>query len=166
MKKILVLGSLFFSFTASASINLPQFMVGNWSQAVRYNEKDTVKIGADLSFAQELSRQVGREGTNIPYPTVCRYRQIGTIESFGQVSNETIQYYRDAGKEDPSYDMGYKVEKVELIASDSNSANCADFVKEQNDYATSNGGLRYTWTFKDLTDNVLFDTWYVSVFTK
>ncbi len=147
----------------------PQLICHNlWlggSEASRYTEKDTVKIGADLSFVQELSRQVGFEGTNIPYPTVCRYRQIGTVDSFDRVSNENIEYFRKAGKEDPSYDMGYKVEKVELIASNSNSANCADFVKQKND-AAANGGLHYIWSFKDLTDNVLFDTWYVSVFTK
>lgn len=166
MKKILVLGSLFFSFVASASVNLPQFLVGNWSQANRYTEKDEIKIGADLSFVQEITRQVGRDGTSVPYPTVCRYRQTGKVDSFARVSFETIQYYIEAGKEDPRYDMGYNVKKVELIASSSNSANCSDFIKKENDEAAARDGLHYTWTFKDLTDNVILDPWYINVFIK
>ncbi len=167
MKTLAFLSVLFFSGASNAaSVSLPAFIVGTWSQASRSAEKDIYKVGADLSFVQEMTRQVGATGTSIPYPTVCRYRQTGMIDSFGQPSTSTLDIFRNAVKEKPAKSLGYKVTRLELLASSSNTSLCTNFIQNQNTKAATSAGLHYTWSFSDFSDNVIFDPWYITVYTK
>jgi len=164
-KLALLLGLIGSAFAAEKPV-LPTFLPGSWVQAERYAEIDKVIIGADLSIVREMSRQVGQEGTAIPYPTLCRYKEIGVVDTFERASSEEIRYYRKAGKSvDPSHSLGFAVIKVELVESPANFANCPDFIKLQNETA-SGRGLHYTWSYRDLSDNVILDPWYVTIFTK
>jgi hypothetical protein len=168
---------LLFTFLCSLQVNanqtldVPVFLLGNWSEASRADERDSFKIEnisnpRTTKYTQDGTRQVGGEDTpTYPYPTVCRYRKTGTMTNFSKASNDTIEYFRKNGKEDPNFEFSYKVTKVTLLPALYNSPNCKFFIEAMNTLA-ANEDLSYTEYIRDLTDKVTADPWHNIIFEK
>lgn len=165
MKKFLVLTSFLCSSMAFGA-SLPQFMIGDWFRATRDAQVDTFTITADSKFSQTLYRQVGAEGTNIPYPTSCKYTESGVVNSLDLSSDQTKQPYWDAGKAMPTYTLVFDITKVELVATQLNSASCAAYVEKRNGDIAAGNRYQIVWPFKDLNDKVIIDPMTNGVFTK
>lgn len=161
-----ILSVLLLTFAISAqAVQIPEYLIGSWSKASKNDETDVFKFAADGTFIQEITRQVGEEEGSIEYPTVCRYRGFGVVDSITPVSAETIADYQTHGKQAPSYDLDFRIDHVDLIDSKDNSGDCNEFIDLYN-LTASEGGLHNVWTFSDLSENVLLDPWYVEVFIK
>ncbi|MCC2679982.1 MAG: hypothetical protein K0R29_2558 [Pseudobdellovibrio sp.] len=175
MKKILFLSVIAFSLNVFA-VEIPEFMVGNWDEASRNDERDKLTIKQTLVFGQpdpyvytlvmDQSRQVGREGdADVPYETLCRYRYEATATGFQQASEAERNRFIDAGKKPPTYSLNYQVSKVRLLPALFNSPNCGKYIEREN-IAAAAGELQFTWYFTDMMDDVLIDPWYGTVFIK
>lgn len=78
---------------------------------------DTIVIRRNGRISTEKTRQVGREGTAVPYPTVCRYLECGVIT---ENSNGTVSYQVST--------------TVTALPSDEN---CQEFARLQSDLAAN-----------------------------
>lgn len=170
---------LLFTFLCSLQVNanqtldVPVFLLGNWSEASREDERDSFKIENNYNtiprttkYTQDETRQVGRGDTpTYPYPTVCRYRKTGTMTSFSKASNDTIEYFRKNGKEDPTFEFSYKVTQVTLLPALYNSPNCKFFIEAMKTLV-GNEDLIYTEYIRDLTDKVTAHPWHNTIFGK
>ncbi len=169
MKRLSLLSSFVFALTAQAA-QIPAFMVGTWTETDRTvsERRDVVSISADGKFAIDMYRQVGKDGdAEVPNPTLCRYRYEGVVDFFGPATQTEVEEFRKAKKQDPIYRLGALVSKVQLLsASNEAKVACEKFVAQQDAVARTADGLYYSWLFRDLSDNVLIDTWYSLVYLK
>ncbi len=141
--------------------SFPSHFIGKWKAAERRKELDLYEIKKDMSFTQVVTRQVGREGTVIPYPTVCRYKETGVLSSLKRASRETRDRYNDQERPMPDYEMTFVLNSIELIDSDENDEKCERFIE-------LNNGRRgqYSWDITDLDDNTFMKPWHSEVFVK
>jgi hypothetical protein len=165
MKNIIVLVALTMTSLAHAEVKVPAFLIGKWVQATRSSPADTILIQADLAIELEQIFQVGREGSAVPYPTVCTYKTIGLIDDVTEASEMEKDYYKKANKEAPTISIGYSVNKIELLGGSKSSLNCIEFLKQQT-ASIQEGGLHYTKSLTDMSDAVILDPWYSYIFTK
>lgn len=110
----------------------PTYLVGTWREKTLKPNKEYLQILEDGSTIQMLDRQVGHEGTNIPYPTACYYREIGYISYFGVSTAEEIKRATDHKYEAPEFTLRISPQIVQLIPSSQNDLACSEFVKETN----------------------------------
>lgn len=157
MKRILFLAVLSVS-VSSVAVEIPEFLRGTWVQSSRDHEIDVITFSVDfdsnVKIVVDHSRQVGLDGTEIPYPTVCRYRYTGIVTQFGPPEQHVADHYRSTGREVPNYYFNYSVTKVELLPALFNSEHCRKFIQEQErDIAA--GTLSYSEAINDLNDSVI-----------
>lgn len=174
-KSILIIFAFLYSLNVNAdqTIEIPDFLEGSWSQASREDERDFFSFKrtynldkVSITYTEDNTRQVGGDDTpNYPYETVCRFRQISTLTRFSRASDNTKAYYKKNGKEEPTYEFSYNVNKVVLLPALYNSPNCKFFIADMQQKA-SEGNLNYTQTLRDLSDTVTLDSWYNTVFEK
>ncbi len=95
---------------------------------------DILKVKANGSLTLEQTRQIGAIGATVPYPTVCRYKQLGMI------TDQDENYYQ------------YRVVSTELGSQEglSDTLHCETFINETNRKA-SERSLRYTISKKQFT---------------
>ena len=141
--------------------SFPSHFIGKWKAAERRKELDLYEIKKDMFFTQIITRQVGREGTEIPYPTVCRYKETGVVSSFKEATRENRDRYYDQERPMPDYEMTFVLNSIELIDSDENDEKCERFIE------LNNGGRgQYRWDITDLDDNTFMKPWHSEVFVK
>lgn len=178
MKQFFLFFVMAFSISVFADeIIVPEFMNGTWEQASREQEVDKITFTTTYNSAtggfdkitlvtQDQSRQVGSEDTpDIPYETICRYRNSGVVTAVGAPSDDTRNQYASNGKEAPTYSVSFKVSKVELLPALYNSPNCRRFIAREKELAAA-GNLNYTWNMTDLMDDVIMDPWNGTIFVK
>ncbi len=134
MKNLLILTTIVFSLSASASPVIPADLVGKWVQVVASEKPESFEITPAGDIASDYYRQVGDSATSVPYPTVCYYRETGAINelrnpSINDVDGKTMEQI--FGKI-PNYFVEFKVNKVELLSTSQNDANCIEFAKQKN----------------------------------
>ena len=96
------------------AFEIPGNLIGTWTETSNTYDPDIVVINPNKIITHTMARQVGREGSKIPYPTVCYYKERGRIGS--------IKY------KDNSMFIEYKLNHVELIKSESTLENCMKFI--------------------------------------
>ena len=134
-------------------VDSPQFLLGSW---VEENERiepfrwTFSNVGDDFTFTEEVTYQVGREGTEIPYPTVCYFMRTGTIIDFSDGNDD------DNPEAHYSYSFQYHVETINLFNSTSNSPLCEGFVEQQRRLIKR--GMNFTKYFGVVSDNKIEET--------
>jgi len=147
--------------TKSQQVVIPSELLGKWtynSEETDNSQYDIYEFASDKSFSQTIQRQVGTEGTDIPYPTICRYRQTGKIFEIGTPDDRTKEYYRNRENSAvPSHTFSFFVNKVELIENEDNDEACALFIKEQeSSISDSTLGLMYNTDILIKSDDEIF----------
>jgi hypothetical protein len=141
--------------------SFPSHFIGKWKAAERRSNIDLYEIKKDMSFTQIVTRQVGREGTEITYPTSCRYKETGVLSSIKRSTREARDRYYNLEKPLPDYEMTFVFHTIELIDSDENDEKCERFIELNN-----RSGGQLSWNITDLDDNTFMKPWHSEVFVK
>lgn len=153
-----------------------KWLIGNWKS----EDGSAIQINQDGSFVSEVTFQVGVEGDKqVPYPTVCHYRQYGTLNMTRPSSRQIDSYKKELLKGEarggaqvpqsehsriliPDVELEEKVTKCELIDAPGNGTACGTYIARSNASAPS----YYTLEYKKQSDTVVTDAWYGPDFKK
>jgi hypothetical protein len=111
-----------------------KFLASNSGTFLDTNQNGVFTINSDGSFKKLASLQVGAKGEDIPYPTVCRFYQYGTINKVYERSEEARKTYFEYA----THLIKVTVTKVELDRSPNSNdtlANCEKFERQENSRA-------------------------------
>ena len=167
MKNILFLASLMVLNSAFASAD-PELITGTWQEIDRKGETMIYQFNSDYTMYEETTRNIYKEEGSFPghtYPTVCRYRRIGAVTNFGLPSADVIARHEKTFRRIPKLEIQYTISRVELVNSASNSSTCAEFIKQKNAMLKNRKDVWYV-PFRDLADDLNFQTWDHQVFRK
>lgn len=104
---------------------------------------ETFQFTPDGRMINVQVRQVGFEGTEVPYPTVCSFAQVGTIRVLERSQADRAKYTDFA-----THVIETKIESVEFVepfyADKIQGSSCGKFVEHQRNAIAQSGGLKYS----------------------
>jgi hypothetical protein len=152
-----------------------KFLSGSWKDNDKQQDGDLFRIDLEKrSYEEEITRGVGRKGDDeIPYPTYCRYRQVGTLTEILPAPQSEIEYYAKYGKSGPQIGITYCIKEVVLLgalkyAKASETAKCPDWAARQNLALkeSHDGCISYTRYFNLNGPTKLEDAWFEKHYEK
>lgn len=129
------------------------WLMGTWVEGVPSDRTDRLTFErGPRRFTQEISRQVGADDKpNIPYPTVCRYRQVSETLCLNEITDARSPSPNGTA---PLYRLTFMVSHLELIEHPENDAACGEYVQLQRS-RIEKGMLQYSEEFAQSTDGHL-----------
>jgi hypothetical protein len=138
---------------------IPESLVGTWIEKPASADTEKIVITAERRITLQMPRQVGHEGSGVPYPTVCHYELSGQIQGFGAPTEERTSMYKESGKPTPEMTLNLLIEDVRILPSPRNSPNCEAFAQRQKEQIRQLQGIRYTEDFIEANSYTLVKAW-------